>query len=353
MPNSRSEGERRRRIRLSMTWIITLVFVAVTITLIVLFTRYANRVEEQEQAAVYDRYYAMIVGDSDPGFWKAVYDGAAGAGRENNTYVELLGENLSTAYDRDDLMRIAIASSADGIILAADDSDSMTSLINEATSAGIPVVTLYSDNKNSNRCSFVWINYFDLGKDYGNQVLKLERNREDRERPLRVIVLENADGNVPDRFYSGLQDVWEKAFPSDQGVAGHITFTRESVDDTNDFSVEESVRNLLLRYREDPPDVLVCLSGITTVSAYQAVVDYNRVGEVNILGYYDSDAIINAVDRGVIYSTMSVDTAQMGRFCVNALAEYEEYGTASDFISVDVKLVDKANVSEHRIGRGE
>ncbi len=36
--------------------------------------------------------------------------------------MELLGENLSTAYSKEELLKIAIASGADGIILEADES---------------------------------------------------------------------------------------------------------------------------------------------------------------------------------------------------------------------------------------
>lgn len=75
--------------------------------------------------------------------------------------------------------------------------------------------------------------------------------------------------------------------------------------------------------------------------------DYNKVGQVNILGYYDSDTIINAIDRNVIYATVAIDTEQMGRFCIDALQEYHELGYTSQYFTADIRLIQKDNVQEY------
>ena len=82
--------------------------------------------------------------------------------------------------------------------------------------------------------------------------------------------------------------------------------TLVSVDDTNAFSVEESIRDIFME--EELPDIIICLNELNTTCVYQAVVDYNKVGEVSILGYYDSETIINAIDRNVIYAKWNIKT---------------------------------------------
>ncbi len=47
-------------------------------------------------------------------------------------YVDLLGEHLSQEYSRSDLMRIAMTSGVDGILVESDESDEMSELIDEA-----------------------------------------------------------------------------------------------------------------------------------------------------------------------------------------------------------------------------
>ena len=91
---------------------------------------------------------------------------------------------------------------------------------------------------------------------------------------------------------SGLQDVIDQDNVTDSEFAVSIV----AVDNTNSFSVEESIRDIFLE--ENIPDVIVCLNELSTVCTYQAVVDFNKVGEVSILGYYASDAIVSAIERG-------------------------------------------------------
>ena len=123
-----------------------------------------------------------------------------------------------------------------------------------------------------------------------------------------------------------------------------------SINDSNAFAAEEAIRDLFMG--EEVPDIIICMNELNTTCVYQAVVDYNKVGQVNILGYYDSDTIIRGIDRNVIYATVSIDTEQMGAFCIDALTEYNELGYTSQYFTADVKLINKDNVSAY-LGGGE
>lgn len=319
---------------------LTILFILVTIVIgIVLFRFYLARFTRERDTNLYEQYYMMITGDKNSSLWQSVYQGAYEAGLEQNSYVDLLDEDFSGNYSREDLMRIAIAAGADGIIVAADESEEMAGLIDEAVEEGIPVVTLYGDNTQSGRVSFVGIGSYDLGREYGRQVLNIAGDMEDQ--PLRVMVLVNAyaQDTVQNIIYSGIQETIENEKQDDM----EIEMSFFSVDDTNAFSVEESIRDIFME--GELPDIIVCLNELNTTCVYQAVVDYNKVGQVNILGYYDSYTIINAIDRNVIYATVSIDTMQMGRFCVEALTEYNTYGNNSQYFTADIALINKDNVA--------
>ena len=319
---------------------------------------------------VYDRYYVMITEDRKSSFWQSVYQGAYRHGLENNVYVDWMGENLSKEYSREDLMQIAIASKVDGIIVTADEGEEIAALIEEASAAGIPVVTLYSDSSRSSRCSFVGVGSYNLGREYGKMGLYLLANiignqdysfaytylyTEDgtivqQEGPhsvmdntVRVAVLVNAYASDVDQniLYTGIQDTMENEKSTDI----ELEFIPISIDNTNDFSVEESIRDIFMK--EDVPDIIVCLDELSTTCVYQAVVDYNMVGDVNILGYYMSDTIINAIDRSVIYATIVIDTEQMGGYCIEALQEYHDLGYTSQYFAADVTVIDHNNVSQY------
>ena len=105
----------------------------------------------------FDKHYVMITSDSKSLFWQNVYHGARSRAAEYNAYLELLGTNLDVEYDETELLKIAIESQVDGIVVEASDDEQMVALIDKATGTGIPVVTVLDDSRNSTRQSFVGI----------------------------------------------------------------------------------------------------------------------------------------------------------------------------------------------------
>ena len=287
----------------------------------VIFRSYVRGFHKVTDREIYDRYYVMITEDRKSDFWQSVYRGAFERGQEENVYVDLLGEHLSQEYTRAELMRIAMSG---------------------AVERGIPVVTLYGDNTHSARCSFVGVGSYNLGREYGRQVLKLASVSESTA-PMTVAVLVNAHAlnSAQNIVCSGIQDALEQ-----EKIRGpEIELSLITVDDTNTFSVEESIRDIFMN--EKLPDIIICLNELSTTCVYQAVVDYNCVGEVAILGYYDTDTILKAIERNVVNATISIDTEQMGAFCVDALQEYYRFGYTSQYFTADVTIIDQNNVGEY------
>ncbi len=308
---------------------------------------YQGGYEEETAGETYDRYYIMITREGKSAFWQSVYQGACERALEENVYVDWLGSDQLQGYSVEEQMEIAIASGVDGIIVTADENETLRKLIDRAAENGIPGVTLYGDNTQSARCSFVGVGGYNLGREYGRQALKIvqERLADMTERPIRVTLLVNSYANSLDQniIYSGIQEAIEQ----ERGDAV-IEISLQSVDDTNAFSVEESVRDIFMG--GNVPDILICLNELNTTCAYQAVVDYNKVGVVSILGQYTSDTILNAIDRNVIYATVNIDTPQMGGFCIDALQEYHDLGYTSQYFTADISLITKDNVDEYLRG---
>ncbi len=326
----------------------TLMCIGITVLLCVLFATGVRNSAETVQSQKYGTYYALICEDRASSFWTSVYEGAQKTAEESGAYVELFGDNLSQEYSTQELLNMAIAAKVDGIILQADDSDEMLLSINDAAEAGIPVVTLHTDSPFSKRCSFVSIGSYNLGREYGAQiqqaVVDYSKSVGTTDFVYNVDVLIGNNGRNDDQnlICLGIQESLEQSRYAEQIVIHQIP-----IDDVSSFSVEESVRGLFVSASEELPNLIVCPSQIDTTCVYQAVVDYNCVGQVTILGYYDSDTILNAISRGVIRSTVSVDTEQMGRYCVEALTEYREFGYTSQFFTADLAFVDRNNVDDY------
>ena len=330
-----------------MPWALYLTLSCLVLTIIlaiVVFQVYLKSIQGENEEHSYDDYYVMIVEDRKSDFWQEIYTGAYTAGLEENIYVDLLGSNLSQNYNKYELMEIAIYSDVDGLMVEADESQRMTELIDLAVANDIPVVTLYGDNPNSKRCSYVGVGNYELGREYGRQVLEIAG-----EESVSAAVLVSAQANDTSQniVWSGIQ---ETVLQENQKNAD-IRLSLISVDDSSNFTVEESIRDIFMQ--ESLPDIIICLNAVNTTCLYQAVIDYNKVGEISILGYYDNDTILKGIYRNVITSTISIDANQMGRYCIDALTEYKKIGNTSEYFMADITLIDKENVSDFMGGNAD
>ncbi|MBQ5768440.1 MAG: substrate-binding domain-containing protein [Clostridiales bacterium] len=290
----------------------------------------------EEEFTEYPRLYAYIAEDPDSQLSNRIYKEIAEYAVENDCYVEMTGQNLSTSYSKADRMNIAISSKVDGIILEGDDSKETADLIDKATANGIPVVTVLSDCQTSSRKSFVGLNNFSLGSEYGEELATIgEMNKK---YPLNaLILLDGDDGNSDDIIHAAIQ----------QSVTGRlIKLTSAVVDTSSPFTSEESVMNILDGLATIP-DVIICLNDRTTESAIQCIVEKNLVGKTTILGYYDSDTILKAIDRGSVYATFAIETKTVAKQCVNALNEYNNTGFVSEYNPANYILINRQNVSEY------
>ncbi len=357
--------------------ILTVVLVTMTIVMLIatliglIYFRQqitGNSLPDEEQYNEYERQYVLITKDIDDTFWDSVYKEMKDTGDVTGAYVERLGRNLSMEYSKNDLLRIAIDSHVDGIILEADESDETTSLINKADAEGIPVVTILHDCMGTTRKSYVGISNYNLGSEYGKLIISAVEDMKGRRRdeaaeayqengavtaeaePVQVLILmdKNSTDTSQNIIYTAIQEALEKrGFGKSQ-----VEVDTAAISNDGAFGSEESIRDIF-QNREYQPDVIVCLNELNTTSVYQTVVDQNKVGQIIIIGYYDSDTILRAVERNAIYATITVNTTQMGSYCVEALNEYLDTGHVSDYFSVDFTLINADNVKDYLKSGGE
>ena len=327
-----------------MIWATLGTVIATVILVLLLFRVYVGQLQKGGDAETYSGYYVMIVDDRKSDFWQEIYKSAYDTGLKKGIYVELFGDNLLQNYSNLELLQIATYSGVDGIIIEADESEDMSALIDRAVAEGIPVVTVNTDNTQSKRCSYVGKANYDIGREYGRLVLDIANKEKKSQDVLLLVDMSNRETSQ-NIVWTGIQETIQR-----ENKNPELTFnlSMEAIDDSSTFKVEESIRNLVMR--EELPDIIICLSETNTTCVYQAVVEHNKVGEVNILGYYASEMVLKGIERNVIEATVTVDTTQMGQYCVDALKEYQAMGNTSDYFAVDITVVNKDNASAYMGG---
>ncbi|WP_167959105.1 substrate-binding domain-containing protein [Anaerosporobacter faecicola] len=337
------KGQSNKRLIIAGAFCILFMLVC-TIGGILFFRMQMNRstasLQQADRYRKYKNYYVLIPSDRKSSFWDTAYQAASEKANDADAYLELFGANLSEEYSQEQLMRMAIESDVDGIILEANESAEMTELINEAVNRQIPVITAMKDNPQSERQSFVGISSYNLGREYGKQICNIANQYIT---PVRVMVLfdANAKDTSQNMVYSSIQEIIE-----DEQDTNPIQIEVKALNSQGAFAAEEAIRDIFMG-EEKLPDIIVCMNEINTSCVYQAVVDYNKVGSINIIGYDDSETILKAIERNVIVATVSVDAKQLGEYCMEALQEFQKMGHVSNYYAVDTTLIYTDNVQEY------
>ena len=298
-------------------------------------------IKESEYVA-YDYHYAFIAEDPDSDFWEEIYESANNEANLNNIYLEDMHKSIKGNYSSEDLLRIAKNSAVDGIIYSGDSSEEAAKLINDAVDNGIGVVILQNDVDSSKRQCFVGINYYELGQMYAGEIEKIMAEGNEVH-SIKIIVEDNMSESISNLISMAIEEKLTQ--PEDEALQTPAEISILRVDSEDKFGAEESIRDIFI-LDEEFPDVLLCLNSVYTQCAYQAVVDYNVVGNVQILGYFANDDILEAIDKQIIYSTVLIDTEEIGSQCVNSLHEYKEMGYTNSYIPVTMEIVDRRNVKE-------
>jgi ribose transport system substrate-binding protein len=305
----------------------------------------------------YTHHIAMVTESHADPFWKNVWLAAEDEGAKSDAVVEWVGNSLTEQYSLAEMMEMAIAAKVDGIILQPDGSEKIKQLIARAIADGIPVITVMSDATGTGRQGFVGYNSYELGQLYGAQV-RAAMAQTLTEYHAVVLFGNNVSENAQNIVYSSIKENLE---------GKNVTLDVINIDNNNVFSAEEAIRELVVSSPSAPkdastppqlgktygPNMLICLNATNTICAYQAVVDHNKVGQIQILGYYDSDEILTAIEKRVIQATVAVDANRVGASCVTTLMEYLNLGRTSDFTPVGLQLVTAANLGDYRAAHAE
>ena len=298
--------------------------------------------ESPDQTGSYRRHYLFVCGNNSE-MWQKIYDSASKACNEKDAVLEWAGQNAPISYSLTQCMEIGIASHVDGLIVCPDGTKEMVEAIGDASGAGIPVVTLLKDASGSDRISYVGVSSYQLGELYGKQAAGLLT-----EDSRRVCLLTDLDD---EEVAANLIYAQIVAALNESPYGKNVTVSVQEIDAASDFEAEESIRNILVE--DSRPDILICTSPVQTECVLNAMIDYNLVSQVQIIGYYASDETLSAIRRQLIPVTMTIDPASAGETAVKALDEYISYGNVSDYFNLSLETVTSENLLLYTSRRAE
>ena len=105
-------------------------------------------------------------------YWGYIREGAERAAKERGAIIEFLGPTTASTEDGLKLFEMATSAKVSGIITYVQEEGKYKKKINSAMEKGIPVVTIDSDEEDSNRIAYVGTDNVLAGQVAGEEMIK-------------------------------------------------------------------------------------------------------------------------------------------------------------------------------------
>ena len=319
---------------------ILLMTIVSCITLSITYSRQIDKMLMQVKGSLFNYqkppkyHFSIILNNADEPYVKDLEKGLIDTANSLEAAIEINYSNGVDDYkDAIKYINIAIDSNVDGIITHAYNTEEFQKLINKAEEHKIPVITLDADLSDSKGSAYVGTNGFETGSKAG-QLVSEALNKKAKV----AIILENLEsyGNANiklEGFNSGIKNYKD------------ITVETVKISDNGILGANDVTQEILNNYTG--VNAIVCTSSKDTIGAAQLVVDFNRVGDITIIGYDSTPEILSYIQKGVIYGTIVPGAYKIGCDSIRTLVSLKDNGRASVYTHTDSIIITKHNLNEY------
>ena len=292
--------------------------------------------------------YYMIATNINLPYWQTAAAGFKAAAAQYKVTAKVVGPDTYDPKAELTELHNAIAAKPSGILISVADASVLQSEIDAAVNAGIPVITMDSDDPGSRRLYFIGTNNLEAGQMGGK----------------RLIQKLGGKGNVVFFTLGGQPN-------TDERLKGFkdVLATRPDIKIVDVFDIKGDARNAFDKAQEDMAltgpkkiDAFVCLEASSGKTVADAV---KRAGGGRELVAFDVDQdTLDAIKAGTIDATIAQKPYTMGYVGLNSLDEVfhsppkqvgKDYSADSFapypvFVDTGTSLVDQSNVDLYIAG---
>ncbi|WP_157949970.1 substrate-binding domain-containing protein [Vallitalea okinawensis] len=303
---------------------------------------YGNKIKGQTEIPEIRDYnnekghYVLIYSEEDSIFWEEFVTGALEACIKEEVDLEI--SKVSPLDDQESILEkidMAIASKVDGIILQAEEDIAFETYINKATEKGIPVITVASDCIKSTRQSYIGTNAYETGLKAGELI------KEATDEAKIVIITQEDEHESTDistsNYLSGIYEV----INNDE----NMEIIAEEKSSYADFSAEGIAYKIINNNPE--ANMIICTSANDTLGVAQVMIEFNRVGSVQIIGYDMSEDMVDYIQKGIVYGAIARNPREMGVKSIETMKKILKKQVVSEFIDTGIIIYTKDNIKNY------
>ncbi len=293
---------------------------------------------EKELAASeeYRYHFALIAEETDNEYWRLIEEGARKEAAKQNVYLEYVAPQRA---DNDELLKLfdrMIAAKVDGIIVQGIEGRRFVDLVHKATERRIPVVTVDTDVKSSERKAYVGTDNHHAGELAGKSILE---NTEGEQ--FVGIVTGRFDAINQQERIAGLKHILE-GNPRIQ-----IVGVKES--GITEIGATQATYSLLKEYPQIT--ALVGTSALDGIGMVEGLEEIAPDKDVYITAFDLIPETLDAIEEGKIQATIAQFPEEMGKESVTSLLRLQEKDLLENLIYTETGIIDKDNLPALREGQ--
>lgn len=269
-------------------------------------------------------------------YWGYIREGAERAAKERGAIIEFLGPTTASTEEGLKLFEMATSAKVSGIITYVQEEGKYKKKINSAMQKGIPVVTIDSDEEDSNRIAYVGTDNVLAGQVAGEEMIKQI----------------GKDGNVA--IVIGGKDVKNQKERVDGFTNYLISNSNLKVvdqDSSDAMLLEAEIITRKILNRNDKVNALFCTSALDGIGAAKAIQELNDKGKIKIVCFDNLEETLNNIKNGLVAATVVQKSDEMGYKAVNVIMDkIENKPNDKSKLLMDVNIINKNNIDTYKQG---
>ena len=257
----------------------------------------------------YDHRFTFISPFANAGYWGSIAKGMTVADQTFDANTKFIGFLESDADSMGQAIEAEILSCPDGLITAGSSQPTVVNALNDAANAGIPVVLIDNDNRDTDRLCYIGADNYEMGRLAGKTMTEGARQ------PLRaaVIIGSSSSENQQQRL-KGFED--QLSLHPDCGV--------EAVLEAN-YSLL-TIREMLPSLLCDHPAInaIFCAEGYSSIITGEILDAMGpEYSHIRVVASGHTAEILDHIASGRYHCTITQDCETMGQLAVEVLKNYK------------------------------
>ncbi len=280
----------------------------------------------------------IIIQNTDEHFWTQFKAGAIAASKDLEVFSEFVTIPPRNVKALTETIEQAIYSQVDAIAFQPVDYAETEVATLKALEEGLAVVNYENDKYLIPEVSSVGSNSYDIGYTAGSMIVPAVGTGN----PANIAVILDEGSSQGDSQYKNMK---VQGILDANSMYGKVNLIEVYTLDPGMFEAERLINTIISK--EDDINVIICVDEKSTPAVAQVLVDRNKVGDIEVIGYGTMSQTLDYIKRGVIYGTVSPKAYEIGYQTVVQMCNNLRGESISDSSYIEQFIIDKGNVEEY------